>query len=99
MEGKLQSLEQRRKLQLLKLMYYQSKIGENIKVATRPTRAGGKIVFNIPSKCTTKYLNSPYYIGVQLWNKLGGDVQRLESIMQFERNIMPLYKTYQDPNM
>ena len=38
LESKLQSLEQRRKLQLLKLMYCHSKKVCNIKAVVRPTR-------------------------------------------------------------
>ena len=73
-------------------MYYQSKNVHNIKVAARSTRAGGTIVFNIPAKCTTKFLNSPYYIGIQLWNKLEDDIQCSESITQFDKKVVPLYK-------
>ena len=62
----IQSLEQRRNLQLLKLMYQQSKNIGNIKPVVRPTRAAEKIVFNVPTKCTTKYLSSPYYLGTHI---------------------------------
>ena len=96
-ESNIQILEQRQKLQLLKLMYYKSKIVTNIKVASRPTRAGDNIVFRIPTKCTTKYLNSPYYIGAQLWSKARGDVQRAANIFEFDKHIAPFYRTYQDP--
>ena len=98
-ESNLQSLEQRRKLQLLKLMYLQSKNLQNIKTAIRPTRAAEKIVFNIPAKCTTKYLASPYYIGTQLWNKLNGGIQRVCTIRMFEKHVNSMYKMYQDANV
>ena len=96
-EGKLQSLEQRRNIQLLKLMYQQSKNIYNIKVPVRPTRATEKIVFNIPTRCTTKYLSSCYYLGTQLWNKLTENTQRMANIKGFEKCIMPMYKVYQAP--
>ena len=71
LESSLQTLEQRRTLQLLKIMYQQSRNVQNIKVANRPPRAAEKIfVFNIPSKCTAKYLNSPYHMGTQMCNSL-----------------------------
>ena len=98
-EGNMQSLEQRRSLQLLKIMYHQSKKLQNIKTAVRPTRAAEKVVFNIPSKCTTKYLNSSYYLGTQIWDNLNGDIQRSENVMEFEKSIAPLYKTYHVPNV
>ena len=68
LEGKVQILEQRRSLQLLKLIYPESRDPQNGKIATRPTSAADKIVFNVPLKCTTKYLNSPYYLGTHMWN-------------------------------
>ena len=90
MEGKLQRPGQRQELQLLKLMYHQSEIVANIKTVTRPTRAKEKVVFDIPSKCTTKYLNSPYYIGTKIWNKLG-DVQRINIVTVLKSLIKVLY--------
>ena len=42
-ESKLQSLEQRRRQQLSKLMYYQSKAVHNIKTAERATRAAERL--------------------------------------------------------
>ena len=80
-------------------MYHYSKNLCNIKTVVRPTRAAEKIVFNIPAKCTTKYLNSPFYIGTQIWNDLNGDTQRTETAILFERRILPLYKMYQDQNI
>ena len=99
LEGKLQSLEQRRDLQLLKLMYHQSKNDENIKVAKRHTRATEKIVFNIPTRCTPKYLNSSYYLGSQMWNNLNEATQRMEDIKKFEKSVASLYKTYRVPKV
>ena len=69
-EAPLQSLDQRRKRQLAKLMYYQSKNDKNVKKLERITRAAEKVVFNIPYRCTTKFLNSVYYISTQLLNDL-----------------------------
>ena len=99
LEGKIQSLAQRRNLQFLKLMYQQSKNDENIKVAVRPTRAAEKIVFNVPTRCTQKYLNCSYYLGVQMWNGLTENTQRTENIKKFEKCIAPLYKTYRALNI
>ena len=93
-EASLQSLDQRRKKQLMKLMYYQSKKARNVKKSERQTRAAEKVVFNIPSRCTTKFLSSAYYIGTQLWNELSLDVQRSENIMKFDKSISPLYNVY-----
>ena len=48
---------------------------KNVKKFERRTRAADKVVFNVPGKCTTKFLNSVYYIGTQLWNDLTLDGQ------------------------
>ena len=93
-EATLQSLEQRRKKQLTKLMYYQSKNENNVKKSERLTRAAEKIVFNIPNRCTNKFLRSVYYTGTKLWNDLPLDVQRSENIMKFDKSITPLYNIY-----
>ena len=94
-EAGIQSLDQRRRKQLVKLMYYHSINEQNVKKPIRPTRAAEKIVFNIPNRCTTKFLNSPYYIGTQIWNDLSFAVQSSENMLVFERSISPLYAEYQ----
>ena len=71
-------------------MYNQSKNVNNIKKVCRPTRTTEKLVFNIPAKCSTGFLKSPYYIGTQLWNGLNNDVQRVETTWQFDKKIRPL---------
>ena len=93
-ESKLQSLEQRRSFQSLKLMYQQSTDIRNLKVVERQTRGGSKIVFNVPTKCTQTYLNSPYYKGVQLWNNLPNNVQRSINVSQFDKHVRPIYSQY-----
>ena len=40
---------------------------------SRPTRAMHKVIFKTSTKCTGKYLNSPFYKGVLLWNLLDAD--------------------------
>ena len=93
-ESRLQSLEQRRSFQLLKLMYYHSKDVGNLKLVERPTRGGIKIVFDVPTKCNKKYLDSPYYKGTQLWNDLTNEVQRLENIVLFDKKVRPMFNLY-----
>ena len=80
-------------------MYQQSKNVSNKKAPARRTRAAEKIVFNIPTRCTTKYLNSPYYLGTQLWNNLSGDTQRMDNIRRFEKCVAPLYRVYRASNV
>ena len=94
-ESSLQNLEQRWKSQLLKIMYHQSKNEQNIKVPNRHTRGADKVVFNVPTRCSRKYLKSPFYVGTQLWNSLPETSQRSDNLLKFEKKISPLYKLYQ----
>ena len=93
-EANLQSLEQRRKFQLLKLLYDYSKDVRYLKVTRDRTRAEAKIVFDIPDRCTTRFLNSPFYRGTQIWNALPENVQRAANIDIFSKYIKPMYRTY-----
>ena len=80
-------------------MYYQSKNKKRIKEPNRHTRAAEKIMFSIPSRCTTKFLNISYCVGTQIWNNLSGDTQWTENALEFEKKILPLYEPYQGQNI
>ena len=93
-EANIQSLEQRRQFQILKLLFGCSKNKSYLKTTVNRTRAESKIVFNIPDKCTTKYLNSPFYKGSQIWNSLPEPIQRSVNIDIFTKHIRPMYSKY-----
>ena len=93
-EANLQSLEQRRIFQLLKLLYDCSKYRKYLMITANRTRADVKVVFNIPGKCTTKFLNSPFYKGSQIWSTLPVDVQQANNNDVFSKQIRPMYSTY-----
>ena len=95
-ECNLIGLEQRRRRQLLRLMYLHSKIGDNIKKPVRVTRAISKIVFKTASRCTGKYLNCPFYKGTILWNILDTELQRLCSVKRFVEELKKLHRNYQE---
>ena len=42
-----------------------------------------------PTKCTVKYLKSPFYKGTILWNQL-------EAVTKFVEALKPLYVGYQE---
>ena len=69
-EMKLVSLEQRRQMQCLNLMYRLSKIEMYIREPIANTRGNAKIKFKLMTKCSSKYLGSPLYRGATLWDKL-----------------------------
>ena len=73
-ECSILGLELRRRKQLLRLMYLHSKNDANIKDPARQTRTGNNIVFKTATKCNGKYLNSPFYKGTLLWNKLDANI-------------------------
>ena len=89
-------LEQRRRLQLLHLMYLHSKVEVNVKIARRVTRAVTKIVFNTATRCTGKYLNSPFYKGTLIWNSLDVGLQTANNVDIFMNGIKMLYRNYQE---
>ena len=91
---KLLSLEQRRQIQLLKLMYIQSQKGRMRAITNVNTRSQTKYVFKTESKIGKKYEKSPYYLGTRLWNLLEKDTQESDSIYSFKKKILKLYKKY-----
>ena len=70
-----------------------------INVPNRHILANENVVFDIPSRCSTAFLNSSYCIGSQLCNNLPENIQCSENNLMFDRMISPLYKTYQTLNV
>ena len=95
-ECKMLGLEQRRRKQLLRLMFLHSKNENNVKNPVRLTRAAGKIIFKTATKCTGKYMNSPFYKGTLLWNHLNPAEQRSGNVVQFGNVLARLYKVYEE---
>ena len=93
-EANLQCLEQRRVIQILKLLYGCSTDRRYLKMSMNRTRAESKVVFDIPDKCTTEFLNSLFYKGTQIWNLLPENVQRSVNIDVFSKYIKPMYSKY-----
>ena len=95
-EAKLQSVEQHCLFHLLKILYNYSKSVDHVKPDRRLIRAGNKIVFKLPTRCSERYLNSPLYVGAKIWDNLHEDTQRLASIDQFVRRVKPNYVNHRD---
>ena len=96
--AKLVSLEQRRCVQILLLMYKLSKNPDNRKIGLRNTRQQEKYIFKTDAKIGTKYANSPYYKGTNLWNKFSREEQQSEDIFMFKANIKGKYNVF-DKNL
>ena len=89
-------LEQRRRKQLLCLMYLHSKVETNIKKTVRPTRALMKTVFKSANRCTGNYLNSPFYKGKILWDDIDIDLQHATNVHQFQLGLKKWYTVYRE---
>ena len=79
-------------------MYMHSKheIYINVKVPVRPTRLVSKIVFKTATRCTGKYLGSPFYKGTLLWNMLSAELQKIDSVARFKNGLKNIYTRYQE---
>ena len=62
-----------------------------LKPSRNRTRADAKTVFNLPGKCMTKFLNSPFYKENQLWDELDKNAQCCGTIDIFAKHVNPLY--------
>ena len=79
-EMKIVSLEQRRHMQCLNLIYRLSRKEMYVKRLNVNTRGNAKIKFKLMTKCSSKYLGSPQYRGSSLWDKLEKGVQDLPNV-------------------
>ena len=92
----LLSLEQRRSLQLLSLMYLHKEDAQNLIVANRHTRAAARAQFHVQRYKTNKYTNRPFYKGSELWKLLPVDIATSDFIFQFKQAFKKRYNTYID---
>ena len=78
------------------LMYLHSRNDDNVKNPTRLTRAMANVVFKTATKCTGKYLNSPFYKETLFWNQLSHTVQCSDTVLHFVKGLKTLYTQYQE---
>ena len=93
---KIVSLEQRRRNQLMMLMYKKSTDYTMHKVFPRNTRGSNRIVFKTDSYEGSLYKRSPYFVGAKLWDKLDPDVIGLPNIFVFKNTLRRMNKKYVD---
>ena len=91
-KANLVSLEQRRCVQLLSLMYKMSRKAENRVEGVRATRQHEKK--GMDRKIGTKYATSPFYKGCKLWDKLSKEIQLSDSTHLFKTSISTLFKPF-----
>ena len=80
------SLEQRRRTQLLMIMYKKSKDLSLHKVFPRNTGESKRVVFKTDHYEGTLYKRSPYFVGSKLWNALSISDIELPDIFSFKKN-------------
>ena len=78
-------------------MYLHSKNENKMwKKTVRLTQTGNKIVLNTGTKCTGKYLNSPFYKRTFSWNDLNADLHKYRNMVMFTERLKKLYIKYQE---
>ena len=90
------SLEQRRSIQLLKLLFVRSKNIEYLKIPCRALRGNCKVKFKLMTRCSGKYMNSPLYRGSVLRDQLEEGIQKLPTVPIFNKALCNRNKEYTD---
>ena len=93
---KITTLEQRRRIQLLLLMFKKSKDFTMHKVFPRNTRNSMRIVFKTDNYEGSLYKRSPYFVGSKLWDLLPREIIEIPDIYSFKMRLKRLNKTYVD---
>ena len=81
----LTSLEQRRTLQLLHLMFIHKDNAENLRIPEQNTHAAQRDQFFVERYNTIQFKKSPFYEGSELWKLLPIDIVSIDSIFQFKQ--------------
>ena len=86
-DAEIKTLNNRRCIQLAKIMFNLASDNKYRKVHKRHTRAMDGFVFNTDVVKLNIYANSPYYKGVQLWNDLPDDIKSIHDKRTFDYSI------------
>ena len=95
-EAHLVSLEQRRLIQLLGLMYIYKDFTNVRRVFARNTRQGNRYNFCIENYQGTKYKTSPFYKVSLYWDTLPDDIIRIPTLAEFKTKLKGIYSPYSD---
>ena len=95
--AKLLSLDQRRQIQLLTLMFIHKKNENVARVYNVNTRGAGRYHFYLERNNTVKYGNSPYHKGSELWDMLRPTTIECDSLFMFKRCLKNEINTYHVP--
>ena len=96
-KARLLSLEQRRQLQILSLMFIYKKRHTDVRrIFNRHTRAADRFAFVRERYNCVKYRNSPYYKGSLLWDTLPINARDSATMLEFKKYLRVVYKEYND---
>ena len=77
-------------------MYSKSKQQIYLKNPVYHTQRNMKIVFNVMSRATMKYLNSSFVRGTMLWDSLPIELQTTSNALEFTKIVRTRFKQYID---
>ena len=83
-QAKLLSLDQRRQIQLLTLMYIHKHNVNPFRVNARHTRGVDRYRFHTERCNNNKYKNSPYYRGSKMWDLLLKSTTDCDTLFEFK---------------
>ena len=96
-KANLVSLEQRRCVQLITLLYQHSELNENVfEIPARNTRAVNRRKYRTEMYRNIKYKNSPYYKAAKFWDTLPRLVIDSETPMDLKRQLRNLFSVFDD---
>ena len=92
--AKLLSLDQRRKVQLLSLMFIHKFNHDVRRPVNRHTRGADRFKFKLERYNTVKYKNSPYYKGSELWDSLALATINCDNLFEFKQCLRKRFINY-----
>ena len=93
----LLSLEQKRQVQLLCLMFIFKDRNHNVRrIHNRRTGVAEMYSFVRERYNCVKYRSSPYYKGSLLWDELPPEAKRCTAMLEFKKHLKNIYRTYND---
>ena len=97
LQANLLSLEQRRCIQLLSLLFMHGKSHENVfEIPARQTRAANIPKYKTEIYKNSKYKNSPYYKAAKLWDTLPRAIKDSDTIGELKHHLKLHFPRYVD---
>ena len=93
----LVSLEQRRCIQILLLLFNHGKLHPNVyNVPPRNTRAANGLRFKTEKYENGKYKNSPYYKAAKLWDTLPNNIVDIETMTELKKHLKMYFSPFDE---